>query len=181
MELVVHSLAGELPQNTTSCSAFTDNVVIRLPMNTEREYDIINSSVSTLSYFSVTSCSILLWIWLADKKRRQQILVILFAATAMISSIVMAISFNANENARCANNAVGVDETDGFNFCSFASFVNNYSFTATSFAWSLQAVDVNLKVVWNMKTERYLWLYVAIVLLGPLYTVVFFGVYGMWG
>ena len=97
---------------------------------------------------------ILLITWLADKKRRQQHLIIIFAGTSCMATLMFVIgsSITSEQKRFCRDNAVALNADDGPTVCGAQSIIIAYSALACTLAWMCIAVDLALKLVFEMKT-----------------------------
>lgn len=142
----------------------------------------MNEIMVILTKASIAACCIVLFVWLSDKSKRQQFLVIIFAFLSLITSIMVVTLSGLPASAKCVNNAVPRDASDeSLSFCAYMSFSNIYTLTATAIAWTLQSFDVYLKIVWGKKTEHYRNYYLAVIFGLPLITVTLFGATESWG
>lgn len=129
----------------------------------------------------ITSIMIVI-IWSFDKTRSKQHFVQWFGIIGLIGSITIIITISQPYDSVCANNAVPLDNTDGPNHvCAWTSFVFSYCVFGTVIAWTLQCLDVHLKICWGMKTDNYKNKYMGLTFLGPFIPIIAMASLGTWG
>jgi Slime mold cyclic AMP receptor len=126
------------------------------------------------SIFSFVSLSAFLYVWLTDKTRRKQTLIITFGVINLFRSlytfcVYAAVLSNGAASVVCRDNAVHLTPSDGVTACSVQVIVLLYGSLSTYLTWMFIAFDVFLKVIYNEKyIDKYIHYVVATIILLPL-------------
>lgn len=135
-----------------------------------------------VSCFSVVGVGIFLTVWLTDKNRRKQTLIIAFGVLNFIMAFYN-LGFNINmllrgvASVHCHDNSTSVTALDGVNSCTVQIFVILYFHHAMYLTWMCIAIDVFLKVILNIKkSDKYIKFMLAAILLLPCIPVILLAV-----
>lgn len=140
---------------------------------TTDELQDFNHMLLSVSCLSVVGVGVFLAVWLTDKNRQKQTLIITFGALNFVISVFNVAFYSAGSKVLCRNNAVSFNVNDGITVCSVQIFMILYFHLAMYLTWMFIAVDVFLKVIWGlMKSEKYYKFIISAVLLLPLIPVI---------
>lgn len=107
-------------------------------------------------------------IWIFDPTKRKQYLIISFAVTSLLGTLRILASSNENRSVYCKSNAVGIQPGSHSPLCSSQVSIMVYTALACCLAWSLQSVDLYLKLIHGANTKGHFWLYISAIFIGPL-------------
>jgi hypothetical protein len=124
-------------------------------------------------------------LWLTDKERRKQYLVICFAFISLALSLVIVVSNSLPfDTIYCPNNAVPAGSIHDISACGAIGLLMCYVIFCELMAWLVISIDLFFKVVMNKVTKKYRWAYFGFIFGIPLFPSLYGlrqGIYGFNG
>jgi len=125
----------------------------RTPVWTKQEWFIMQTIGTVFTYIGVPMDVVVIITWTFNKeKRKKQYFVLTFVICSFFVQItLMYTGITSFEKKICRSNAVYIRPSDGFTLCSFQSIITSYGVFGSGASWTLQSVDIYLKVVLGSK------------------------------
>jgi len=175
------SAVNYVPDSSSACA-----IACKAPVFTVSEYSRMIRFSNNGPRIGLPLVVFLLIVWMLDETRRKQYLIIIFNVITLILAIqCVYMSTIPFEKKFCKSNAVMMSSSDGFTACNVQSFTMLYFTLAEALTWGLIAVDLYLKILTKVDTNK-LWIYyISIIFLLPIIPVIIqasknqYGYYGL--
>ena len=145
-------------------------------MFTERERKVQQTIVLVAPALGLPFISLVIITWVTNKARlRKQYLIFAFICLSGLLTILFLIAAITESvgSKVCRDNATRVDQSDGISVCVVQAAAVTYCCLGISFCWSIQAVELFLKIVLKKKLTRRVFVHIFIIFFIPLAIVVY--------
>jgi len=152
-------------------------------MFTPSQWDQLETIESVSIYLGIPLIATMLLVYLNDRDKRGQYLVICFGCISLALTITSAIMHSIPFELRfCRNNANLIAASDGISYCAVQSFVNIYGSLALCLCWLIQSVGVYIKIALGWRNlPRCFWLHMCLIFGLPLISVAVLANSGQFG
>ena len=153
------------------------------PYYKSMEWSDFNNQIQGFTISGIVLTIILLCTYLGNRKLRNNYLVlcvsIIFAFSAIISLVQSTKPFKSRF---CSSEFRWIDSSSGINACSLQSFSHQYALHVGYIYWTVQALDVFIKICLQIRnTEDYIGLYFILVFGLPFSSIIYIALTGSFG
>lgn len=160
-------------------------VACRIPMYTIHEWDTIFYLIRVIGLISLPLILILWMRFIFFENLSSMYLTIYFITASLVPTIYYAImiSHNFRESDYCRNNAVGLTNEEGINFCTAEAVIFSYFALMASISWCITALDLLQVIVFssNTRSTRRFWIRTVIILGFPFISCLYLCLSGLIG